>query len=113
MVVHLDFGDVGPQAGHVMDDRIGQAAIVGSDGGDDDLHGKSEKSGGRGNQTINYRSGCVEREAGQPRGCTGMARGGGWAMLGHDDWPDRWLVTFRRPASASRKFCTVLSRRVG
>ena len=40
MVVHLDFGDVRAETGDAMDDRIGQSAIVGSDGGNDDLHGK-------------------------------------------------------------------------
>ena len=38
MVVHLDFGDVRALPGHIVNDRIGQAAIVGADGGDDDLH---------------------------------------------------------------------------
>jgi hypothetical protein len=33
------FGDVGAQSGHVVDDRIGQASVVGTNGGDDDLHG--------------------------------------------------------------------------
>ena len=40
VVVHLDFGDVRAHAGHGMDDRIGQSAIIGADGGDDDLHGR-------------------------------------------------------------------------
>ena len=43
VVVHLDLGDVGAQPGHVMDDRVGQPAVVGSDGGDDDLHGQVGK----------------------------------------------------------------------
>ena len=36
-----------PQAGDVVNDRIGQAAIVGSDGGDDDLHAGSKRGGFR------------------------------------------------------------------
>ena len=39
VVEHLDFGDVRAHPGHGMDDRIGQAAIIGPNGGDDDLHG--------------------------------------------------------------------------
>ena len=38
VIVHLDFGDVGPLAGDVVHDRIGEAAVVGADGGDVDLH---------------------------------------------------------------------------
>ncbi len=40
VIVHLDLGDVRPLPRHVMNDRVGQAAIVGSDGGDGDLHGE-------------------------------------------------------------------------
>jgi hypothetical protein len=38
VVVHLDFGDVGALAGDVVNDRIGEAYIIRTHGGDDDLH---------------------------------------------------------------------------
>ena len=41
MVEHLDLGDVRPELRDAVDDRIGQAAIIGADGGDDDLHGEA------------------------------------------------------------------------
>jgi hypothetical protein len=39
VVIHLDFVDVGPGSGHMMNDRVGQSVIIRTDGGDDDLHG--------------------------------------------------------------------------
>ncbi len=57
VIVHLDLGDVGPLTGHVMDDRVGQAAVVGSDGGNHDLHGALFR-------------GCVQKFS-VPTGCRG------------------------------------------
>ena len=38
MVVHLNFLDVRPRCRDMMHDRIGEPAIVGTNGGKDDLH---------------------------------------------------------------------------
>ena len=38
MVIHLNLSNVRPFAGDEVNDRIGQPGMVGSDGGDDDLH---------------------------------------------------------------------------
>ena len=40
MIVHLDLGDIGPLAGHMMNDRIGQSTMIGPNGGNDNLHGR-------------------------------------------------------------------------
>ena len=45
VIVHLDLGDVRALAGHVMNDRIGQAAVVGADGGDVNLHTTRDSQG--------------------------------------------------------------------
>ena len=37
-VVHLDFGDVTSFAGDIMNDRVGETAIIGTNGSDDDSH---------------------------------------------------------------------------
>ncbi len=39
VVVHLDFGNVGALPGDMVNDRIGQAGMIGTNGGDGDLHG--------------------------------------------------------------------------
>lgn len=39
MVIHLDFGDVCAATRHIMNDRIGESNVVGTDGGNDDFHG--------------------------------------------------------------------------
>jgi len=39
MVVHLNLGDVRPFAGDEVNDRVRKADVIGTDGGDDDLHG--------------------------------------------------------------------------
>jgi hypothetical protein len=38
MVVHLNLGDIRPETGDVVNDGIGQPTVVGTDGGDNDLH---------------------------------------------------------------------------
>ncbi len=39
VVVHLDFGNVGALAGDMVNDGIGQAGMIGTNGGDGDLQG--------------------------------------------------------------------------
>ena len=38
MVIHLDFGDIGPLPRHMVNDGVGQPPIVGAHGGDHNLH---------------------------------------------------------------------------
>ena len=38
MVVHLDLRDPGTTPGDVVDDRVGESAVVGAQRGDDDFH---------------------------------------------------------------------------
>ena len=38
VIVHLDLGDIGPGRRNVVDNRIGEAAVVGTDGCEDNLH---------------------------------------------------------------------------
>ena len=44
VVVHLDFGDVRAHPGHGMNDRVGQPAVIGTDGGDYDLHDERSRA---------------------------------------------------------------------
>src|SRR5690606_20967283 len=44
MIVHLNFGDIRALAGHIMNNGIGQSAVIGPNGSDGNLHGNKQLS---------------------------------------------------------------------
>ncbi len=62
VIIHLDLGDVGSAACHIMDDRIGKPDVIGANCSDDNFHGDLLK-GAKGRIRAGYRAGVGKFEA--------------------------------------------------